>query len=108
MLIMGNCNIESWGDGWHKSNGDASMETAGNGIVECVVRAGEPKHVEGSDGWSICNNVEPDQDIPGTSVAPDHADPYGEKNCDFFGDSMASICTCCCTSVGWFEHIATV
>ena len=77
--MVGNCNMESCGDGCDKIDGDGggSMEVRGDGIAECVERAGELKRDGGSDGGSILVDIEPDGTVPGTSVAPDNMEPNG-------------------------------
>ena len=69
-----------------------------------MLRAGELKQVEeGSDGGSICDDLEPDGNIPTTGGVSDQAVSYGEYR-GFFGDSV-SACAHCCIAGGWFGHV---
>jgi len=104
VVIKGDGNADNRGDGNAEMEGDGNAEMEGDGSVECTLKAGELKRVEGgSDGGSIWVDLEPDGNIPGTSVAPDHPVSYGEYRC-FFGDSASSVCAACCISGGWFGH----
>lgn len=94
MSIEGDGNEINRGNGNAEVEGDGCTEPEGDGSVECMLRAGELNRVEGgSDGGSIWVDLEPDGNVPGTSVAPDHPVPYGEYRCDcFLGDSTSSTC----------------
>lgn len=85
------------------TDGDGRADNRGDGCIECMLRAGELKRVEGgSDGRHICS----DGNVPVANVlapSPDHVALYGEYRC-FFGDS-ASACARCCIINGWFGHV---
>ena len=105
MPIEGDGRADNRGDGCIEAEGDGSAEIEGEGSTECMLRAGELKRVEGgSNGGSIWNDPEPDRNIPGAEVAPNHVVSYGEYHTSvFFGDAVSS-CARCCTYSGWFRH----
>ena len=105
MLIKGNSRADNRDDGCIEAEGDGSTEIEGEGSTECMLRAGELKQVEGGgNSRSIWNNPEPDGNVPGAEVAPNHVVLYGEYHTSVFFRGAVSSCACCCTSSSWFRH----